>query len=90
MYLLSINLASKHHIKTLNALDTNAVTRPAEEREIQEGQDTGAKGAAAAAMIAEPAGDGDNEVCHRITVRLVERRGTFLRPVRGHIIKEYR
>jgi hypothetical protein len=42
MHLLSINLASKHHIKTLNALDTNAVTRPAEERGIQEGQDTGA------------------------------------------------
>jgi hypothetical protein len=36
------NLASKHHIKTRNALDTNAVTRPAEKREIQEGQDTGA------------------------------------------------
>jgi hypothetical protein len=62
MYLLSINLASKHYIKTLNALDTNAVTRPAKKREIQERQDTGPKKAAAAAMMAEPARDGDDKV----------------------------
>jgi hypothetical protein len=29
MYLLSINLALKHHIKTLNALDANVVIRTA-------------------------------------------------------------
>jgi hypothetical protein len=59
--------------------------RPKKERK---GKIRGPKGAAAATMMAEPARDGDDEVWSPYHCSTVERRATFLRPVKGHIIKE--
>jgi hypothetical protein len=63
--------------------------RPKKER-FRKGKIRGPKGAAAAAMMAEPAGDGDDEVWSPYHCSTCGEKGHFLRPVRGHIIKEYR
>jgi hypothetical protein len=59
--------------------------RPKKERK---GKIQGPKGAAAAAIIAKPAKDSNNKVWSLYYCLTVKRRATFLRLVKGYIIKK--